>query len=91
MSEAASILAENAYHSAICPLSDTYEEHLYFYGSRVFDRAKLAIVGVSTSGDVPIVTNIGSFEPYIWQKMYQDCYDATVFEEWHEVPPWPLP
>ncbi len=84
--DAIRILSEKAWYHQECPnfvgtaLSTITD--LFFFGSHKYDKADIVIVTSEPVNGIFVVNrDPGSFEPYLWQAVYQDCIQRDKFED----------
>lgn len=73
-------LGEKAWYHQPCQYPSSIVD-LFFYNSHEYDKADIVIVTSLLEDEEYRVSNIGSFEPYVWHSTYRDCIDRTEFED----------
>jgi hypothetical protein len=84
--DAIRVLTEKAWYHQPCPnlVGGELETitDLFFFGSHKYDKADIVIVTSKPVNGIFVVDgDLGSFEPYLWQAVYQDCIQRERFED----------
>lgn len=72
------LTAEAWYHQSCYRLDSIVD--LFFYNSHKYDKADIVIVTSLLKNKEYRVSDISSFEPYLWHSVYSDCIDRSRFE-----------
>ena len=78
--KAIELLSADAWYHQPCYEGEDGGIDLFFYGSHGYDSAKIVIVrSRSEDGEIK-VTQIGTYDPSMWQSYFSDCIDEERFE-----------
>jgi len=78
--EAVKILSGQAWYYQPC-VNEYGITDLFFYGDHRYDEAYIVIMDSARKNGAYEVVGLGSFEPYIWHKVYADCIQRDRFED----------
>ena len=78
--KAIELLAADAWYHQPCRVREDFATDLFFYGNHSYDRARIVIVDSRMQDRELKVTQVSSFEPYMWQSVYASCIDEERFE-----------
>jgi hypothetical protein len=73
-------LSRCAWYRAECRYGEVVDD-LIFYGDHGFEKVDLVILTSRCGALACVVTQISSFEPYLWHSVYEGCYDRQRFSD----------